>query len=247
MAANRKRTGFAFPEHRTCVTLTELSTGQLPRDGSIGRRLEFRSGAAVWQPEDRADRIYFLERGEMGIFSGDANGSDLLLQIVKPFEPFGELCFCAEEGGLRRTFARACADAVVVEIGYDAFVDYLRRTPEAVASLVCTFCLRLSDCETRSEVLAHRGAQERLGRLLLQLAGKSVKAKKRSDDVVVHATHAELARMAAMSRPHVTLTLGHFRERGLIRYSRGAPLAVRQAALSAYLENAIRLARRKNP
>ncbi len=247
MAANKKRTGFAFPEHRTCVTLTELSTGQLPRDGSIGRRREFRRGAAVWQPEDRADRIYFLERGEMGIFSGDANGRDLLLQTVKPFEPFGELCFCAEEGGLRRTFARACADAVVVEIGYDAFVDYLRRTPEAVASLVCTFCLRLSDCETRSEVLAHRGAQERLGRLLLQLAGKSVKAKKRSDDVVVHATHAELARMAAMSRPHVTLTLGHFRKRGLIRYSRGAPLAVRQAALSAYLENAIRLARRKNP
>jgi len=241
MAANKKRTGFAFPEHRTCVTLTELSTEQLPRDGSIGRRRKFRNGAAVWQPEDRADRIYFLERGEIEIFSGDANGRDLLLQIVKPSEPFGELCFCAEEGGLRRTFARACADAVVVEIAYDVFVAYLRRTPDAVTSLVCTLCLRLTDCETRSEVLAHRGAQERLGRLLLQLAGKGVKTKKRTDDVVVHATHVELARMAAMSRPHVTLTLGHFRERGLIRYSRGAPLAIRREALSAYLENAIRI------
>jgi len=242
MAANKKRTGFAFPEHRTCVTLTELSTEQLPRDGSIGRRRKFRNGAAVWQPEDRADRIYFLERGEIEIFSGDANGRDLLLQIVKPSEPFGELCFCAEEGGLRRTFARACADAAAIEIAYSVFVDYLRRTPDAVESLVCTLCLRLTDCETRSEVLAHRGAQERLGRLLLQLAGKRVKTKKRTDDVVVHATHVELARMAAMSRPHVTLTLGHFRERGLIRYSRGAPLAIRREALSAYLENAIRIA-----
>lgn len=241
MAANKKRTGFAFPEHRACVTLTELSAEQLPRDGSIGRRRKFRNGAAVWQPEDRADRIYFLKQGEIGIFSGDANGRDLLLQIVKPSEPFGELCFCAEEGGVRRTFARACADAIVVEIGYDGFVDYLRKTPEAVASLVCTFCLRLSDCETRSEVLAHRGAQERLGRLLLQLAGKSVKTKKRADEIVVHATHAELARMAAMSRPHVTLTLGHFRERGLIRYSRGTPLAIRREALRAYLGNALRI------
>jgi CRP/FNR family transcriptional regulator, cyclic AMP receptor protein len=247
MAAKKNRTSLPFAEHRTCVTLTELSTEQLPSDGSIGRRRKFRNGTEVWQPEDRADRIYFLERGEIGIFSGDVNGRDLLLQIIRPSEPFGELCLCAEEGGLRRTFARACADAVVVEIAYEVFVDYLRRTPDAVTSLVCTFCLRLTDCETRSEVLAHRGAQERLGRLLLQLAGKRFKAKKSADAVVVRASHLELARMAAMSRPHVTLTLGHFRDRGLIRYGRGSPLAVRREALTAYLESVIRIARRKKP
>lgn len=247
MATNKKRTSLPFAEHRTCVTLTELSTQQLPRDGSIGRRRKFRNGTDVWQPEDRADRIYFLERGEIGIFSGDVNGRDLLLQIVQPSEPFGELCFCAEEDGLRRTFARAGADSVVVEIAYDVFVDYLRRTPDAVTSLVCTFCLRLADCETRSEVLAHRGAQERLGRLLLQLAGKSVRTKKSADTAVVRATHVELARMAAMSRPHVTFILGHFRDRGLIRYGRGSPLTVRREALTAYLESVIGIARRKTP
>lgn len=129
MVATKKRTSLPFAEHRTCVTLTELSTEQLPSDGSIGRRRKFRNGTEVWQPEDRADRIYFLERGEIAIFSGDVNGRDLFLQIIQPSEPFGELCLCAEEGGLRRTFARASADAVVVEIAYDVFVDYLRRTP----------------------------------------------------------------------------------------------------------------------
>ena len=89
MAANKKRSSFPFAEHRTCVTLTELSTEQLPRDGSIGRRRKFRNGTDVWHPEDRADRIYFLERGEIGVFSGDVNGQDLLLQIVKPSQPFG--------------------------------------------------------------------------------------------------------------------------------------------------------------
>jgi CRP-like cAMP-binding protein len=241
----RNGTGVAFPEHRTCVTLTELSTEQLPSDGSIGRRRNFRNGATVWQADDRADRIYFLERGEVGIFSADQNGNELLLQIVRPSEPFGELCFCAEEGGVRRTSARTCGDTVVVEIAYDVFVEYLQRTPAAVTSLVCTFCLRLSDCETRSEVLAHRGAQERLGRLLLQLAAKGPKTKGHADEFVVHATHVELARMAAMSRPHVTLTLGHFRDRGLIRYSRGTPLAVRRGALNAHLEKAIGLPRGK--
>jgi len=249
MASNKKPLSFPFTEHRTCVTLTELSTEQLPRDESIGRRRKFRNGTDVWQPEDRADRIYFLERGEIGVFSGDVNGRDLLLQTVKPSEPFGELCFCAEEAGLRRTFARACADAVVLEIAYDVFLQYLQKTPDALASLVCTFCLRLSDCETRSEVLAHRGAQERLGRLLLQLAGKGLKTKTRrgTEEVVVHATHAELARMAAMSRPHVTITVGHFRDRRLVRYDRGSPLVVRRQALATYLESAVRTARLKKP
>lgn len=244
MAATKRHT-FPFAEHRTCVTLSELSTEQLPRDGSIGRRRRFRSGAEIWQPEDRANRIYFLEQGEIGVFSGDVEGRDLLLQVVRPPEPFGELCFCAEESGIRRTFARACTDVVVIEIAYDVFLRYLRATPDALTSLVCTFCLRLSDCETRTEVLAHRGAQERLGRLLLQLAGKVPQNSKGTREVVVHATHVELARMAAMSRPHVTVTLGHFRDQRLIRYGRRAPLVVRREALTTYLEKALRTARRK--
>ena len=33
-----------------------------------------------------------------------------------------------------------------------------------------TLCLRLTDAEHRIEVMAHRGAEQRLGRLLLRLA-----------------------------------------------------------------------------
>ena len=84
--------------------------------------------------------------------------------------------------------ARASGEAIIIDISYHVFVEHLRRTPDAVTGLLCTLCLRLSDCETRSEVLAHRGAQERLGRLLLQLAGKGIQAKARADGVVVHAT-----------------------------------------------------------
>ncbi|MBA3569807.1 MAG: helix-turn-helix domain-containing protein [Pyrinomonadaceae bacterium] len=48
-------------------------------------------------------------------------------------------------------------------------------------------------------------------------------------------SHDELAKMAAMSRPHVTVTMGAFRRRGLVRYGRNCPLGVNVEALTKHL------------
>lgn len=233
-----RRTDSAFDEHRTCLTLTQLSIDLVPRDGSLGRYRKVRKGAELWQPEDRADRIYFVDRGEMAIYSGDPRASDVLLQRVTGGEPFGELCFCAETGGIRNTVARASTDVRVLEIGYAAFLEYLRGSETVLSSLVCTLCIRLSECETRTEILAHRGAQERLGRLLLQLATKSKsRATAGTAGVIVRLSHAEIAGMGAMSRSHVTVTLGYFRRKQLIQYSHDRPLTVNVRALRAHVSS----------
>lgn len=192
----------------------------------------------MWQPEDRADQIYFVDRGEIAIYSGDPGVRDVLLQRVTVGEPFGELCFCAETGGIRHTAARACTDVRILEISYAAFVKFLRGSETILSSLVCTLCIRLSDCETRTEILAHRGAQERLGRLLLQLATRSKSTGTGgSDRVIVRLSHTEIAGMAAMSRSHVTVTLGHFRRKQLIQYSRDRPITVNVRALRAHVSS----------
>ncbi|MEJ7713605.1 MAG: helix-turn-helix domain-containing protein [Pyrinomonadaceae bacterium] len=54
-------------------------------------------------------------------------------------------------------------------------------------------------------------------------------------DAKLNVSHDDLARMAAMSRPQVTLTLNNFRRRRLVHYERGRPLMVHVAALRAYL------------
>ena len=55
------------------------------------------------------------------------------------------------------------------------------------------------------------------------------------DTVTLSLSHNELAKMAGMSRPHVTVTLGRLRRRGLVRYRREGPLRVDVPALMAYL------------
>ncbi|HLG18148.1 MAG TPA: Crp/Fnr family transcriptional regulator [Blastocatellia bacterium] len=224
-------------DHRVCQTLTGLTLDHLPRDRSLGKGRRYRKGADAWQPGDRADSIFFLRRGQVAVMTSDKEGREVIVRLIGAGEPFGELCFCARAGGLRQTFARAVVDCEAVEVKLTDFFSYLQKNRDAMTAFVFTFCMRLSEAEQRLEVLANRGAEERLGRLLLQLAASLDRTSgAETDEVTLHVSHDELAQMAAMSRSHVTVTMGKFRDRGLVRYERGFPLAVNVKSLTAYLE-----------
>ena len=225
-----------FPDHRACETLTWLTLNQLPCNGSLGLLRQYDSGTYVWQAGDRADRIYFLQRGHVAVMVSDPQGREITLQSVLPGEPFGELCYCSPKQGRRETDSRALLNSEVVEILLDDFVGYLQRHREVITALMFTFCLRLSDAERRAEILTYRGAEDRLGRLLLQLAKTRGHAHPQLESqVILHVSHDELAQMAAMSRSHVTVTMGKLRRNGLVLYERNQPLVVNASALTAYL------------
>ena len=105
-----------------------------------------------------------------------------------------------------------------------------------------TLCLRLTDAEHRIEVMAHRGAEQRLGRLLLRLGtSRGRKARiGRKETVIVSVSHNELAQLAGMSRPHVTVTMGRLRRRGLVQYEREGLVHVAVATLTDYLGRIVR-------
>jgi len=226
-----------FPHHLDCEALTGITLDHLPRDGSLGRTRRYAKGADVWQPEDPADRIYFLRRGRVAVMTATPHDRPVVLRTVEAGQAFGELCVCASRARTRGTVARALAACEAIEVKLSTFISYLRQSREALEALVCTLCLRLTDTEHRVEVLAHRGAEQRLGRLMIRLGALRARAGRGAhrDTVTLSLSHNELARMAGMSRPHVTVTLGRLRARGLVRYRREGPLRVDVPALMAYL------------
>ena len=222
-----------FPSHKACETLTGLTISHLPHEASAGRARHYRKGAYIWRTEDHADRIYFLAQGQVAVMLGDPQGHEVILRVIEAGEAFGELCFCTAETGKRDNSARAVIDCEAIEISYKDFVNYLQNNYAALHAFIFTFCVRLSDAERRAEVLAHRGAEERLGRLLLQLAAtRGQPSKDDKEQVLLRASHDELALMAAMSRSHVTVTMGRLRRNGLVRYGRNQPLLVNVPALA---------------
>jgi len=91
------------------------------------------------------------------------------LRTIEPDQPFGELCVCSTRTGMRETTACALLACEVFEVKMSRFLGYLRQNRAALEAMF-TLCLRLTDAEHRIEVMAHRGAEQRLGRLLLRLA-----------------------------------------------------------------------------
>jgi CRP/FNR family cyclic AMP-dependent transcriptional regulator len=231
-----------FPHHRDCEALTGITLDHLPRDGSLGRVRRFAKGAFLWQPDDAADRIYFLRRGRISVMTARPHERPVALRTIEPSQPFGEVCLCSVRAGIRGTTACALVDSEAVEIKLTNFVSYVRQNRAALEALMFTLCLRLTDAEHRIEVMAHRGAEQRLGRLLLRLGtsrGRQARVGLR-DTVAVTVSHNELAQLAGMSRPHVTVTMGRLRRRRLVQYEREGLVRVDVASLTEYLGRIVR-------
>ncbi len=226
-----------LPDHHDCEILTGLTAGNVPRDNSLGRARRHRKGGNIWKPDDRSDGIFFLQSGQVAIVSSDRDGREIAFGVIKPGEPFGELCFCAPKKHFRRgTYARAVVKSEVLEIKLDDFMGFLQTSRDLLTAFTFTFCCRLSDCQRRVEFLAYRGAEERLGRVLLHVAATRGKPSDAlSGQTVLPVSHDELAQMAAMSRPHVSVTMNKLRERGFVDYGRNRSLMVDVPALRKHL------------
>ena len=126
-----------------------------------GRVRSYRKSDDVWQPDDRSDSIFFLQSGQIAILNSDRDGREVVFGVIESGEPFGELCFCQpKKHFLRETYARAVVKSEVLEIKLDDFMSYLQKDSNALWAFTFTFCCRLSDCQTRVEFLAYRGAEE---------------------------------------------------------------------------------------
>ena len=80
------------------------------------------------------------------------------------------------------------------------------------------------------------------GRLLLRLAasrGRKGRVGLRNT-LTVSVSHNELAQLAGMSRPHVTVTMGGLRRRRLVQYDRAGVVRVDVASLTDYLGRIVR-------
>jgi len=226
-----------FPHHRDCEGLTGITLDHLPNDGSLGRVRRYTKGTHLWQSDDAADRIYFLRRGRVAIMTATPEYRPVLLLTIEARQPFGELCLCTTRTRTRGTTATALIACEAIEIKLSHLLGYLRQNREALEALLYSFCLRLTDSEHRVEVLAHRGAEQRLGRLMLRLGTSGARDRHidRRGTLTLSVSHNELAQLAGMSRPHVTVTMGRLRRHGLVRYKREGPLRVDVPALTTYL------------
>ncbi|WP_412063489.1 Crp/Fnr family transcriptional regulator [Rubrivirga sp. IMCC45206] len=222
-----------FATHDGCEALTETITHALADTLRAGPSRRYGRSDRVWERGDPADEVYYLHLGAVEVSMGGADG--LLMHRVAPGEPFGMLCLCAEGGGRRPSAACVVADSEVTSLGLADVLAHLQRSPSVLLGVMASLCERAVEAEARAEILTHRDAEGRLARLLLHLA--RVEGSTGDGPARLALTHDQIARLAAMSRAHVSVVLGAFRDRGLVDYAPGRPLVPDVDALRGLLQD----------
>lgn len=231
--------GPQFEPHARCLALSTLLRGKLCAELARRPARRLPPGRRLYFVGEPARSLYFVRSGLIATSHVTPAGDEIILQLHRPGDILGELCFCT---GDRREQAVTLVPSDVVEILLDDLLGHLRRTPEAALELVVALSARLGDAHQRLQSLTSESALERLARTLLMLADALGETTPEGTQITHYVRQEELAQMVAARREVVSGLLNRLRERGLIRYSRKGPISVQRDALQSYVDSLARAA-----
>jgi CRP-like cAMP-binding protein len=155
------------------------------------------------------------------IFSGDAEGREITLNILDTGDLFGEIALI--DGKSRSADAAAIGNTTLFHIPRRHFVPYLRQSPDLCFSLLEILCSRVRWTSSVIEDRAFLGLEARLAKWLLNLA--------RDDDTIARNSEVrlrmklsqrELGALVGTSREAVNKQFALWRDNGLISIDKGS-------------------------
>ena len=166
----------------------------------------YEKGEMIYWQGSRADEFYFLKSGGVRVFLCSENGSEKTLSVMKPGRIFGEAAFF--DGLPRVSSARALRRTEAVPVTRRGLMECIRREPQLAVNLLSYLSQTIRMLSAQLDTVAFQQADERIARLLLNLA---------AENGLVQATHEDLAALAGVSRVTVSRILGDFSSRGWVR------------------------------
>ncbi len=215
-------------ELRLFKGLTDLELREL---APLLETRHYHRGQFVFHMGEKADRLYFLNRGTVKISLLSAEGEERILDIFKPGDTFGELFF----GKSRRRVAtaQAISDATVRTMTEETFKGLMRTRPD----LCLNFVRHLVDQQRRTlgrlEALMHVPSGPRLLAILLDLGERCAPLADGRYTLPGKLTQEIPARMAGLNRSTASKIINEYRRNGILGGQRGMLVIHRSRARAA--------------
>jgi CRP/FNR family cyclic AMP-dependent transcriptional regulator len=92
-----------------------------------GNPRAYERGEVLFEEGERSESFYILLAGELKVFTRGDNGRELVYNLLRPGEFFGELFL---DGGPRSASVKATCPSQCVVVGPGEFREFLRSHPE---------------------------------------------------------------------------------------------------------------------
>lgn len=206
------------------VTLfSNLGAESLNSLGRWGKFLNVEKGQFIFVQSDLSENFYIVKSGLISIVLESADGREMAINEIRPYEFFGELGLVTRQG--RSASAVARTDSELLVFPRQAFLAVLDAEPLLARRLLEITANRLYGSSERESALAFMDAQARLARLLVQLDKEEV------EKGYVTISQGELAQRTGLTRQTVAKALGRWRRQGWLITGRGRILLLKHGEL----------------
>lgn len=204
----------------------------LRRDSENFPVLRISRNKHVYVSGDPSVHVYFIQSGQVKLRVVSQEGKECLAAIYTRGDTFGELCLKAP--GPRPETATAMVDTRVKQIPSGKLLPHLTRHA-LLDGFVRYLAARVSEQQQTIANLITIDSQQRLGETLLLLADKLGQPRPEGIVITPKITHEELSQLVGTTRPRITTFLRQFRAQGLVEFTPGHLLIVKQKRLSDFL------------
>lgn len=200
--------------------LASVGAAALADLASLGSERRFGAAEPLMHQGGPSDALYVLLEGRVRVTVVDAEGHELLLDLLGPGDTVGELSVI--DGRPRSASVSSIEPGRALRVPTAQFLRFLQQHPPAALALLRVLAQRLRESDDARLRLVSERTDQRVARRLLELAAEHGEVE--GDDVRITAplTQAELASWVGASREGVSYALRDLREAGAITVERRA-------------------------
>ncbi len=182
----------------------------------------FPRDAVVFYQGDPCDRVWMVREGRVKIVHQQADGREVILEIVSPGEAFGGAVLFMPQ---HPATARAMVDTETVGFSAEHYSRLLSRNPEVAQQLINMLGHRLH-AMMGLQIMAGERVERRLAHILLKLAQRVGRPEAAGVLITIPLARQDLADMSGTTLETAIRTMSRFRQDGLVETRRGGYLVI---------------------
>jgi len=147
---------------------SELGDAEIDLLAQIASKRRYEARKVIVRQGDTEGDLFAVLRGHLKVSANDRHGHEIVINLMQPFEVFGEIAFL--DGGARSATVTALDSCELLVIRRAEFQLLLRRSPAISSSLLTVLAKHVRRLTERAEDSAFLDVKSRLAKRLVDLA-----------------------------------------------------------------------------
>ncbi|MDP6514887.1 MAG: Crp/Fnr family transcriptional regulator [SAR202 cluster bacterium] len=195
--------------------LASVPTAKLAELAQLLVDRTYRRNEIIFHRGDPGGSLHIVETGQVKILIQSEDGEELLVDILKEGEVFGEMAVL--DGYPRTATALALRDTTTKMLGREPFLKFLHSSAEVAVAVSLSLAERLRESDERLAEIVFFDLSERLGRRLLRLARSYGRRSPEGIVLDIPLNQRELAAFVGATRQSVNKALSQWERDGIVR------------------------------